>query len=169
MNPTSSFFKNRILTKCSLAHPLNSCFMKQLNTDDKKWCITMIRKTDENLLNWIYEHVIDFTDENDTSGLTWESSRADAAKFLHSITSKRKSSKIWFLFRPRSFLSYRFICRYWGRPWKRIHLRRNLQDNSQVETWSQTWNMEHGRCKRNIVSWSSGGRKNKTTIPFSWF
>ena len=36
--------------------------MKQLNTDDKKWCITMIRKTDENLLNWIYEHVIDFTD-----------------------------------------------------------------------------------------------------------
>lgn len=70
--------------------------MKQLNTDDKKWCITMIRKTDENLLNWIYEYVIDFTDENDTSGLTWESSRADAAKFLHSIPQKERVQKYGF-------------------------------------------------------------------------
>lgn len=56
----------------------------------------MIRKTDENLLNWIYEHVIDFTDENDTSGLTWESSRADAAKFLHSIPQKERVQKYGF-------------------------------------------------------------------------
>ncbi|MDO5815456.1 MAG: hypothetical protein Q4Q18_07445 [Methanobrevibacter sp.] len=56
----------------------------------------MIRKTDENLLNWIYEHIIDFTDENDTSGLTWESSRVDAAKFLHSIPQKERVQKYGF-------------------------------------------------------------------------
>lgn len=70
--------------------------MKHINTDDKKWCITMIRKRDKNLLNWIYEHVIDFTDENDTSGLTWESTPKEGMKFLHSIPRKERVQKYGF-------------------------------------------------------------------------
>ncbi len=30
----------------------------------------MIKKTDDSLLNWIYKHVVDFTLENDSLGLS---------------------------------------------------------------------------------------------------
>lgn len=53
----------------------------------------MIQKSDKNLLKWIYEYIIDFTDENDTSGLTWESSHKEALKFLHSIPKKERVQK----------------------------------------------------------------------------
>lgn len=35
----------------------------------------MIRKNNINLIEWIYENIVDFTDENDTSELTWESTQ----------------------------------------------------------------------------------------------
>ena len=38
----------------------------------------MIKKTDSSLLNWIYKHVVDFTIENDKSGLTWNSTNTEA-------------------------------------------------------------------------------------------
>ncbi len=56
----------------------------------------MIRKTNKNLLNWIYEYIIDFTDENDTSGLTWTSTHDDALKFLHSIPQKERVQRYGF-------------------------------------------------------------------------
>lgn len=59
----------------------------------KKWWIQMIHKTSDTLLNWIYKHVIKFTDENDISGLTWRSSQDDALKFLHSIPPKERVQK----------------------------------------------------------------------------
>lgn len=49
----------------------------------------MIRKSNKNLLNWIYEYIIDFTDEKDVSGLTWTSTHDEALKFLHSIPQKK--------------------------------------------------------------------------------
>lgn len=45
----------------------------------------MVRKSNNDLLNWIYEYILDFTDENDTSGLSWESTHKEALNFLHSI------------------------------------------------------------------------------------
>ena len=48
----------------------------------------MISKTDTSLLNWIYKHVIDFTDENDNSGLTWESTNKEALSFMNGIPKK---------------------------------------------------------------------------------
>ncbi|WP_304047129.1 hypothetical protein [Methanobrevibacter gottschalkii] len=43
----------------------------------------MIRKTDSSLLNWIYKHVVDFTDENDKSGLSWNSTNDEALRFMN--------------------------------------------------------------------------------------
>ena len=53
----------------------------------------MISKTDTSLLNWIYKHVIDFTDENDNSGLTWESTNKEALSFMNGIPKKEKVQK----------------------------------------------------------------------------
>lgn len=64
--------------------------------DRKKWCITMIRKTNKDLLNWIYKYVVDFTEENDTSKLTWESTQEDALRFLHSIPQKERVQEYGF-------------------------------------------------------------------------
>ncbi|WP_458402747.1 hypothetical protein [Methanobrevibacter sp.] len=50
----------------------------------------MIRKSNENLLKWIYKYIIDFTNENDVSGLTWESTHKEALKFLHSVPQKER-------------------------------------------------------------------------------
>ena len=50
----------------------------------------MIRKKDKNLINWIHRHIIDFEDENDKSGLTWESSHQDALEFMHSMPVKER-------------------------------------------------------------------------------
>lgn len=56
----------------------------------------MIRKTNKQLLNWIYEYIIDFTDEKDTSGLTWSSTHDEALKFLHSIPQKERVQRYGF-------------------------------------------------------------------------
>lgn len=56
----------------------------------------MIRKNSKDLIGWVYEHVIDFTAENDTSGLTWNSTPADAKKFLHSIPQKERVQRFGF-------------------------------------------------------------------------
>ena len=53
----------------------------------------MIRKTDKNLLKWIHDNIINFEDENDFSGLTWNSTHEDAKKFLHSIPQKERVQK----------------------------------------------------------------------------
>ena len=53
----------------------------------------MIRKTDSSLLNWIYKHVVDFTDENDKSGLTWNSTNDEALRFMNWIPKKVKVQK----------------------------------------------------------------------------
>ena len=53
----------------------------------------MIRKTDSSLLNWIYKHVVDFTDENDKSGLTWNSTNDEALRFMNRIPKKVKVQK----------------------------------------------------------------------------
>ena len=53
----------------------------------------MIRKNSKDLLEWIYEHVTDFTAENDESGLSWESTYEDARSFLASIPRKEKVQK----------------------------------------------------------------------------
>ena len=50
----------------------------------------MIRKNDEDLLNWIYELVTDFEDEYDESGLSWDSTHEEALAFLNSISQKDK-------------------------------------------------------------------------------
>ena len=56
----------------------------------------MIRKNSKDLIGWVYEHVIDFTAENDTSGLTWNSTPAEAKKFLHSIPQKERVQRFGF-------------------------------------------------------------------------
>lgn len=56
----------------------------------------MIRKNSKNLIEWIYEYVIDFTAESDTSGLTWNSTPDDAKKFLHSIPQKERVQEYGF-------------------------------------------------------------------------
>ena len=56
----------------------------------------MIRKTNKHLLNWIYEYILDFTDENDTSTLTWESTQEEALRFLQSIPQKERVQKYGF-------------------------------------------------------------------------
>ena len=53
----------------------------------------MIKKTDSSLLNWIYKHVVDFTLENDESGLTWNSSNQEALSFMNQIPKKEKVQK----------------------------------------------------------------------------
>ena len=50
----------------------------------------MIRKNDEDLLNWIYELVTDFEDEYDDSGLSWDSTHKEALAYLNSIPQKDK-------------------------------------------------------------------------------
>lgn len=56
----------------------------------------VIRKNNEQLLNWIYENILDFTDENDTSELTWNSTQKDALRFLQSIPQKERVQKYRF-------------------------------------------------------------------------
>ena len=56
----------------------------------------MIRKNNKNLLDWIYENIIDFTDENDTSTLTWQSTQKDALRFLQDIPQKERVQKYGF-------------------------------------------------------------------------
>lgn len=56
----------------------------------------MIRKTDKNLLKWIHGNIINFEDENDESGLSWNSTNEDAKKFLHSIPQKERVQKFGF-------------------------------------------------------------------------
>ncbi len=56
----------------------------------------MIRKKDRNVLDWIHRYVVDFDDENDESGLSWESTHEDALKFLHSIPIKERVQKFGF-------------------------------------------------------------------------
>lgn len=53
----------------------------------------MIKKTDSSLLNWIYKHVVDFTLEDDESGLSWESTNKEALSFMHQIPKKEKVQK----------------------------------------------------------------------------
>ena len=55
----------------------------------------MIKKTDSSLLNWIYKHVVDFTSENDKSGLTWNSTNTEALWFMNRIPKKVKVQKYW--------------------------------------------------------------------------
>ena len=50
----------------------------------------MIRKNDDNLLNWIWELVTDFEDEFDESGLSWDSTHKEALAYLNSIPQKDK-------------------------------------------------------------------------------
>ena len=50
----------------------------------------MIRKNDDNLLNWIWELVTDFEDEFDESGLSWDSTHKEALTYLNSIPQKDK-------------------------------------------------------------------------------
>ena len=56
----------------------------------------MIRKTDNDLLKWIHDNIIDFEEENDCSGLTWRSTKEDAQKFLHSIPQKERVQRFGF-------------------------------------------------------------------------
>ena len=56
----------------------------------------MIRKTDKDLLKWVYDNIVNFEDENDDSGLTWNSTREDAKKFLYSIPKKERVQKFGF-------------------------------------------------------------------------
>ena len=50
----------------------------------------MIHKTDSSLLNWIYKYVVDFTLENDKSGLTWDSTNKETLSFMSRIPKKKK-------------------------------------------------------------------------------
>lgn len=56
----------------------------------------MIRKKDQNIMEWIHKYVIDFEDKNDESGLSWESTHEEALKFLHSIPIKERVQKFGF-------------------------------------------------------------------------
>lgn len=56
----------------------------------------MIRKSNKELLNWIYKYVIDFTDESNSSELTWESTHDEALKFMHSLPQKERVQKYGF-------------------------------------------------------------------------
>ena len=56
----------------------------------------MIRKNSKNLIEWVYENIVDFTDENDTSTLTWNSTQEDARRFLQSIPQKERVQKYGF-------------------------------------------------------------------------
>ena len=56
----------------------------------------MIRKNSKNLIEWVYENIVDFTDENDTSTLTWNSTQKDARQFLQSIPQKERVQKYGF-------------------------------------------------------------------------
>ena len=53
----------------------------------------MIKKTDSSLMNWIYKHVVDFTLEDNESGLSWESTNKEALSFMHQIPKKEKVQK----------------------------------------------------------------------------
>lgn len=50
----------------------------------------MISKNDTSLLNWIYKYVVDFTADDDTSCLTWESTNKEALSFVNSIPKKER-------------------------------------------------------------------------------
>ena len=63
----------------------------------------MIKKTDSSLLNWIYKHVIDFTLEDDESGLSWESTNKEALSFINCIPKKEKVQK-YGIYAGRSYL-----------------------------------------------------------------
>lgn len=56
----------------------------------------MISKNSEHLIEWVYDYILDFTDENDTSGLTWESTPQEVRKFLNTIPRKEKVMKYGF-------------------------------------------------------------------------
>lgn len=53
----------------------------------------MIKKTDSSLLNWIYKHVVDFTLDDDISGLSWNSTNKEALSFINCIPKKEKVQK----------------------------------------------------------------------------
>ena len=63
----------------------------------------MIHKTDSSLLNWIYKYVVDFTLENDKSGLTWESTNKEALSFMSRIPKKKK-------FKNTEYMQPKAIC-----------------------------------------------------------
>ena len=63
----------------------------------------MIRKTDSSLLNRIYKYVVDFTLENDKSGLTWDSTNKEALSFMNSIPKKEKVQK-YGIYAAKSYL-----------------------------------------------------------------
>ena len=63
----------------------------------------MIKKTDSSLLNWIYKHVVDFTLEDDDSGLSWESTNREALSFINCIPMKEKVQK-YGIYAGRSYL-----------------------------------------------------------------
>ena len=53
----------------------------------------MIRKNNKNIMEWIYENILDFTAENDTSGLNWDSTPEDVRKFLSPVSRKERVQK----------------------------------------------------------------------------
>ncbi|WP_405287269.1 hypothetical protein [Methanobrevibacter sp.] len=63
----------------------------------------MIHKTDSSLLNWIYKYVVDFTLENDKSGLTWNSTNKETLSFMSSIPKKEKVQK-YGIYAAKSYL-----------------------------------------------------------------
>ena len=67
----------------ALTFSLNIFHERHINYPHLEVHIKMIRKTDSSLLNWIYKHVVDFTDENDKSGLTWNSTNDEALRFMN--------------------------------------------------------------------------------------
>ena len=98
----------------------------------------MISKTDTSLLNWIYKHVIDFTDENDNSGLTWESTNKEALSFMNGIPKKEKVQK----YGVYSAKSYLFVVDEFD------DIKEGLQKGVLSEKTCKmiyTWNSEIGR------------------------
>ena len=53
----------------------------------------MIEKTSDSLLNWIYKNVVHFTDEDDKSGLSWNSTNKEALRFVNTIPRKDRVQK----------------------------------------------------------------------------
>ena len=58
--------------------------------------INVILKRDRKLLYWIHNNIVDFTDENDESGLSWDSTHKEALKFMQSISKKDRVQKYGF-------------------------------------------------------------------------
>ena len=79
------FYKIEYLS-FALTFSLNTLHIKHIYHNNKNLrYISMIKKTDSSLLNWIYKHVVDFTLEDDTSGLSWESTNKEALSFINCI------------------------------------------------------------------------------------